>query len=107
MRVEGNDGELRPWHYIYEGRRGRWGNSFPVLSCVSVSVSVSVNASKGNPKSCPGAQLHPELDPPGYQVIFGGPVTKNWLEFPEELPYATLQYPYEQPYVPADCLPKV
>jgi len=20
--VEGDDGELRPWHYIYEGRRG-------------------------------------------------------------------------------------
>ena len=25
MRVEGDDGELRPWHYMYEGRRGRWG----------------------------------------------------------------------------------
>ena len=25
MRVGGDDGGLRPWHYIYEGRRGRWG----------------------------------------------------------------------------------
>jgi hypothetical protein len=25
VRVGGDDGELRPWHYIYEGRRGRWG----------------------------------------------------------------------------------
>ena len=25
MRVGGDDGELLPWHYIYEGRRGRWG----------------------------------------------------------------------------------
>ena len=23
--VAGDDGELRPWHYAYEGRRGRWG----------------------------------------------------------------------------------
>ena len=22
VRVGGHDGELRPWHYIYEGRRG-------------------------------------------------------------------------------------
>ena len=22
--VGGDDGELRPWHYIYEGRMGRW-----------------------------------------------------------------------------------
>ena len=22
VRVGGDDGELRPWHYIYEGRRG-------------------------------------------------------------------------------------
>ena len=36
VRVGGDDGELRPWHYIYEGRRGRWGTS------------VSVNESKGN-----------------------------------------------------------
>ena len=25
VRVGGDDGELRPWHYIYEVRRGRWG----------------------------------------------------------------------------------
>jgi len=25
VRVRRDDGELRPWHYIYEGRRGRWG----------------------------------------------------------------------------------
>ena len=25
MRVGGDDGELRPWHFLYEGRRGRWG----------------------------------------------------------------------------------
>jgi len=24
MRVEGDDGELRSWYYINEGRRGRW-----------------------------------------------------------------------------------
>ena len=24
VRVGGDDGELRPWHCIYEGRRGRW-----------------------------------------------------------------------------------
>ena len=25
VRVGGDDGELRPWHSIYEGRKGRWG----------------------------------------------------------------------------------
>jgi len=25
LRVGGDEGELRPWHYIYEGRGGRWG----------------------------------------------------------------------------------
>ena len=25
MRVGGDEGELRPWHYIYEGKRGRVG----------------------------------------------------------------------------------
>ena len=25
VRVEGDDGEFRPWHYTYKGRRGRWG----------------------------------------------------------------------------------
>jgi len=25
VKVGGDDGELRPWLYIYEGRRGRWG----------------------------------------------------------------------------------
>ena len=25
VRLGGDDGELRPWHYIYEGRRGRRG----------------------------------------------------------------------------------
>ena len=25
VRVGGDDGELRPWHYICESRRGRWG----------------------------------------------------------------------------------
>ena len=25
LECGGDDGELRPWHYIYEGRRGRWG----------------------------------------------------------------------------------
>jgi len=24
MRVGWDDGELRPWHYIYEGRMRRW-----------------------------------------------------------------------------------
>ena len=24
-RVGGDDGELRPWRYVYEGRTGRWG----------------------------------------------------------------------------------
>ena len=25
MSVGGNHGELQPWHYTYEGKRGRWG----------------------------------------------------------------------------------
>ena len=25
MRAGGDDGKLRPWHFVYEGRRGRWG----------------------------------------------------------------------------------
>ena len=31
LRVGGGDGELRPWHYIYEGERGRWGSPTTVL----------------------------------------------------------------------------
>ena len=31
MRAGGDDGELRPWHYIYEGRRGRWGTATMAL----------------------------------------------------------------------------
>ena len=31
MRVGGDDGELRPWHFIYEGRRGRWGTPIMAL----------------------------------------------------------------------------
>ena len=27
VRIEGDDGELQLWYYIYEGRRGRWGTS--------------------------------------------------------------------------------
>jgi hypothetical protein len=26
VRIGGDDGELRPWHYVYEGRRERWGS---------------------------------------------------------------------------------
>ena len=25
VRLGGDDGELRPWHYIYEGGRAQWG----------------------------------------------------------------------------------
>ena len=37
-RVGGDDGEFRPWNYTY------------VLSCVSASVSMSVNEAYGNPR---------------------------------------------------------
>ena len=64
VRVGGDDGELRPWHFIHEGGRGRWETPTmaPRLN-VSVneynkSVSVTVNESNGNPKLSKLTFLH-------------------------------------------------
>ena len=54
VKVGGNDGNLRPWHYMYKGRRGRWGTP---TTCVSVSVSVNeskVNSNAGSNGSTGG-----------------------------------------------------
>ena len=67
VRVGGNDRELRPWHYMCEGRRGRWGT--PTM-CVSVSVNLK------EPQKIPPCIAHcaGQRDPlesrPG--VVFGG-----------------------------------
>ena len=47
MRVGGDNGYLRPWHDIYEGRRGSWGSPTMVLHIRIQQLTLSRGYSRG------------------------------------------------------------
>jgi len=40
VRVGGDDGELLPWHYIYEGRKVRWGTPTMALHIMYIYIYI-------------------------------------------------------------------
>ena len=57
----GDDGELRPWHYIYEGRRGQWVTPTMALHIRIPPRRCSRSSTDGGahlPWSCIGMQMH-------------------------------------------------
>ena len=58
MRVGGDDGELRPWHFIYEGRRGRWGTPTMALHIRMLPSSPARERHRADARGAPGRDCH-------------------------------------------------
>ena len=58
VRAGGDDGELRPWHFIYEGRRGRWGTPTMALHIRMLPSSPARERHGANARGAPGRDCH-------------------------------------------------